>query len=263
MRNSEGRRSGGSADGRLAGVQSVERAFGLLELLASNGGEMALTRLAEASGLPLPTIHRLLRTLASQGYVRQQPNRRYALGPRLIWLGESAAGLLSSLALPHLKQLVAALDETVNLAMLDDDRAVYVAQVPSTRAMRMFTEVGMRVHLHSTGVGKALLAQLPPDEMAALARRLPLPPSTDRTIVDHGRLLAEVQQAKSLGYAVDEGEHEVGVRCVAVPVPGGPTRTAISVSGPSLRLTDEVRDRAVVLLRDAADALAEDLLAPR
>lgn len=241
-------------------MQSVERAFGLLELLATNGGEMTLTRLAESSGLPMPTIHRLLQTLVAQGFVRQQPSRRYALGPRLIWLGESAAGLLSRWAVPHLKELVAALDETANLAMLDGDRAVYVAQIPSTRPMRMFTEVGMRVHLHSTGVGKALLSQLPVGEMESLVDRLPLPPRTDHTITDRQRMIAELHKARSLGYAVDDGEHEVGVRCLAVPVPGGPTRTAISVSGPSLRLTDDIRDHAVRLLRDAAEALADDLV---
>src|SRR5262245_58522920 len=96
----------GGASGRASGVQTIERAFGLLETMAAHGGEMALTQLAAASGLPMPTIHRLMQSLVAQGYVRQQPSRRYALGPRLIWLGESAEGLLSSWAKPHLDRLV-------------------------------------------------------------------------------------------------------------------------------------------------------------
>ena len=143
------------------GVQSLERAFDLLERMADAGGEVGLSELAASSGLPLPTIHRLMRTLVSCGYVRQQPNRRYALGPRLIRLGESAARLLGTWARPYLARLVEETGETANMALLDGDEIVYVAQVPSKHSMRMFTEVGRRVLPHSTGVGKALLAHTP------------------------------------------------------------------------------------------------------
>ena len=141
---------------RSGGVQSVERVFDLMEAIADAGGEISLSDLAAASSLPLPTIHRLLRTLVSLGYARQLPSRRYALGPRLIRLGERAGKQLGTLAGPVLEHLVRELGETSNLAMLDGDGAVYVAQRPSPHAMRMFTEVGRRVNLHNTGVGKAL-----------------------------------------------------------------------------------------------------------
>ncbi|SCF75695.1 IclR family transcriptional regulator, acetate operon repressor, partial [Streptomyces sp. Ncost-T6T-2b] len=143
------------------GVQSLERAFDLLERMADAGGEVGLSELSASSGLPLPTIHRLMRTLVVCGYVRQQPNRRYALGPRLIRLGESASRLLGTWARPYLSRLVEETGETANMALLDGDEIVYVAQVPSKHSMRMFTEVGRRVLPHSTGVGKALLARHP------------------------------------------------------------------------------------------------------
>lgn len=143
------------------GVQSLERAFDLLERMADAGGEVGLSELSASSGLPLPTIHRLMRTLVACGYVRQQPNRRYALGPRLIRLGESASRLLGTWARPYLARLVEETGETANMALLDGDEIVYVAQVPSKHSMRMFTEVGRRVLPHSTGVGKALLAGFP------------------------------------------------------------------------------------------------------
>lgn len=153
------------------GVQSLERAFDLLERMADAGGEVGLSELSASSGLPLPTIHRLMRTLVVCGYVRQQSNRRYALGPRLIRLGESASRLLGTWARPYLARLVEETGETANMALLDGDEIVYVAQVPSKHSMRMFTEVGRRVLPHSTGVGKALLAGFPADEVRALLAR--------------------------------------------------------------------------------------------
>ena len=135
-----------------SGVQSVERAFELLEIMASAGGSMALGELATRAELPQPTIHRLVRTLLVMGYVRRLENRRYALGPKLIRLGESAAQLIGAWSRPHLTELVERTGESANMAVLDNDMAVYVAQVPSPHAMRMFTEVGRRVHLHCTGV---------------------------------------------------------------------------------------------------------------
>ena len=142
------------------GVQSVERVFELLELITDAGGNVTLSELASSTDLPLPTIHRLLRTLVGAGYIRQLPNRRYALGPRLIRLGEGATQQLGAMAMPQLEQLVSKLGETANMAVLDTDMVVYIAQVPSPHSMRMFTEVGRRAHTHDTGVGKALLAQL-------------------------------------------------------------------------------------------------------
>jgi IclR family acetate operon transcriptional repressor len=143
--------------------------------------------------------------------------------------------------------------------MLDGHRATYVAQVPSRHSMRMFTEVGRRVHLHCTGVGKALLAQRGDDQVLELLRRAGMPAQTTHTIVDPDTLLAQIRQIRQLGYAVDDGEQEIGVRCVAVPVPGGPGSYAISVSGPTARMTPELVDRAVPLLRTAAEELSADL----
>ncbi|HEX2247080.1 MAG TPA: helix-turn-helix domain-containing protein, partial [Arthrobacter sp.] len=117
------------AEKASGGVQSVERAFELLELITNAGGEVTLSELSSFTSLPLPTIHRLLRTLVSLGYVRQLANRRYSLGPRLIRLGEVANKQLGSLARPHLKNLVETLGESANMAVLDSEMVVYIAQV--------------------------------------------------------------------------------------------------------------------------------------
>jgi IclR family transcriptional regulator, acetate operon repressor len=249
----------GPINGSDGGVQSLERAFLLLELMAEDGGEVALSRLAGDSGLPLSTIHRLVRTLVARGYVRQLPSRRYVLGPRLIHLGESSSRTLGTWARPHLSALVDGTGETANLAMLDGDRVVYVAQVPSRHSMRMFTEVGRRVHLHCTGVGKALLSQLPAPTARELLVRGGMPRLTPLTVTDPDEMLARLPQIAAQGYALDDGEQETGVRCVAVPVPGGPLMTAISVSGPEGRLPMASVPGIVAQLQGAAAALAAEL----
>lgn len=244
---------------RAGGVQSIERAFGLLEMMADAGGMMGLSQLATASGLPLPTIHRLVRTLVDLGYLRQEPSRQYVLGPRLIRLGESSSNMLSTWARPHLSDLVDELGESANLAMLDGDQIVYVAQVPSRHSMRMFTEVGRRVLPHCTAVGKAILADFPDEQVRDLLRRTGMPQHTDNTITDADEFAAQLAQAAKNGYAMDEGEQEIGVRCVAVPVPDVPTRLALSVSGPAERMSEDLVDRAVPLLIQAGKALSVDL----
>lgn len=225
-----------AASERTGGVQSVERAFQLLEALTDAGGVAALSELSAASGLPMPTIHRLIRTLVQQGYVRQDTTRRYTLGPRLIRLGETAGRLLGSWARPYLAELMEATGETANLAVLEGGEVVYVGQVQSRRSMRMFTEIGRRVQPHCTGVGKALLAQLPPDEARAVLGTQPLQAHTPYTHTDPAELLRHLAAAREAGYVVDDQEQEIGVRCIAVAVPGAPTPAALSVSGPEARI---------------------------
>ena len=151
-----------------AGFSPLQRAFGLLELVAAQRGAMSISELAAASGLAPATLHRLARTLVDLGYLRQEPSRRYALGPRLFLLAESSSTMLNSVALPHLAHLVDEIGETANLAMLDGDQVAYVAQAPGRHSMRMFTEVGRRVLPHCTAVGKALLALSADDDVRAL-----------------------------------------------------------------------------------------------
>lgn len=237
------------------GVQSIARAFYLLELISAAGGDLAISELADRSGLPLPTIHRIIRTLITSGYVIQQPSRRYALGPRLIGLGETASRVLGAWVRPRLTELMEAVGETANMAILDGDKAVYIAQVPSRHSMRMFTEVGRRVDLHCTGVGKALLAQLPPATVLEIVGQTGMPARTEHSITDPYELMKALDRARECGYVIDDGEQEIGVRCVAVPVPGAPSLTTISISGPDTRLTPEVVERVVPHLLDAAAGL--------
>lgn len=239
-------------------VQSVGRALDILEILADAGGEMGISDIAAATDLPLPTIHRLLRTLVSRGYAHQTPRRRYALGSRLIPLGELAGGAVGDSARPVLAELVATTGESASLAMRDLDRAVYVAHVASKRSMRMFTEVGRRVEMHATGVGKCLLAMGSDEAALAVVERVGLESRTPATITTAEALLDELARIRVQGYALDAEEQEVGVTCVAVPV-DGPVRLAMSVSGPTSRMTPDRIDAAVPALKAGAERLAAEM----
>jgi IclR family acetate operon transcriptional repressor len=241
------------------GVQSIARVFDLLEVMADAGGVVGVSQLASLSGLPLPTIHRLVRTLVDLGYVRQEPSREYALGPRLIRLGESASRLVATWAQPLLVDLVDHIGESVNLAMLEEDHVTYVAQAPGRHSMRMFTEVGRHAGVHCTAVGKAMLAVLPPDRALSIVRRSGLPPRTETTITELGAFTHELDLIRERGYSIDEQEQEVGVRCVAVAVPGDPVRAGVSISGPLTRMSDELILRAVPLLQNTAAKLGAEL----
>ncbi|WP_204011880.1 IclR family transcriptional regulator [Sphaerimonospora thailandensis] len=233
-------------------MQSVDRALDVLEALAEHGGQAGLSEIAARTGLPYGTIHRLLRTLLARGYVRQESDRRYALGGALVRIGGAAERMLAVWAEPYLAKLVELSGETANLAVLEGDFVVYVAQVPSPRKLRMFAEVGRRVLPHSTAVGKVMLAERP--DAAAVLGRTGLPRRTDRTITTAGELLGELDRVRARGYALDLGEEENGVHCMAVPVhDGGRTFAALSVSGPAERIDAIEREELAAMLRKAAD----------
>ncbi len=167
--------------------------------------------------------------------------------------------MLSVWARPHLARLVDELGESANMAMLDGDQIVYLAQVQSRHSMRMFTEVGRRVLPHCTAVGKAILSQLPEAEVRELLQRTGMPKHTETTITDLEEFTAQLRKAEENGYATDEGEQELGVRCVAVAVPDVPSRLAMSISGPAGRMSEELLERAVPILTQAARSLSDDL----
>ena len=246
-------------EGSPGGIQSVVRAMATLETIASQGGVLGVSQIAARSGLSVPTVHRIVRTLVDLGYLRQEPSRLYALGPRLLLLADSSSATMRSTAQPHLSHLVDELGETANLAVLDGSQVAYVAQVPSRHAMRMFTEVGKRVMPHCTAVGKALLLDLPADEVRVLLQRNGMPRRTDRTITDPDAFVEQLSAAARAGFTVDDGEQEVGVRCVAVPVPDAPVRLALSISGPAPRMSPDLVQRAVPVLTQAAAAFSADL----
>lgn len=236
-------------------VQSVTRAFVLLEALSAAGGQETLAVLAMRTGLAVPTVHRLLGTMHRLGYVRQLDDRSYALGAGLIGLGRQAIPPIADAAHPLLKRLEELFHETANLAVLDGDLVLYAGQVASRHLMRMFTETGRRVLPHSTGVGKAMLSTMPEPKVRALVERTGLPRFTPSTLTDVEAFLQDLRTSRRRGFAADDSEQEAGVRCIAVAVRGLGQPAALSVSGPAARITDAIVPRVVEALTAAADEL--------
>jgi IclR family acetate operon transcriptional repressor len=224
------------------GVQAVERSLSLLEKVVGAGREIGLRELGQASGLPVGTTHRLLKALANQGFVSHNPStRRYGVGPTAIALAAKigSSRSLTQLAMPFLQKLVELTGESANLAALDGEVIIYLAHVDAARTVRMFTTVGNRVPLHATGTGKAILASMTAEQRRLLLTGHRLRRYTTNTITDRRKLEAELEQIRERGYAIDAGELEEGVHCIAVPVRdhSADVTASISVSGPSSRLT--------------------------
>jgi IclR family acetate operon transcriptional repressor len=237
-------------------VQSVTRALHLLAVVETAGGVLSISEMASGAALTVGTTHRLAHTLLANGYLRQLPDRRYCLGSRLIALGASANALIGMRARPVLRSLADQFGESANLAVLSASSAEYVAQVAGSHSMRMFTEVGRRVPLHSTGVGKALLSMLSEEQIRKLLEPAELTSYTPTTITDLDALLDDLESIRRQGYAMDDGEMEIGVRCVAAPVSAS-SLMAISVSGPAARMTGGVVRSAVgALARARTDLIA-------
>jgi IclR family acetate operon transcriptional repressor len=246
------------APGASPPVQSVARSLRLLEALAASE-DAGLVELSDRTGLRPSTVHRLLATLVGCGWVVQDHrSSRYRLSHRVLGLvggAGSRLGRLRTVARPHLVAVRDAVDETANLAVPERDTAVYVDQVESLRAVRMFTEIGRRVPLHASGVGKAMLAFLAPDELEAILERAPFEPLTPRTLTEGAALRGELERIRRQGYATDDEEYEEGVGCVAAPVFNhlGEVEAGVSVSAPPARLRRlELADVGELVARHAA-----------
>lgn len=230
-------------------VQSVTRALRVLEALAEGAGRgdggaggVGVIELARATGLSAPTVHRLLATLLEEGYVaRSEGSLRYRLGPRLFSLAVSAESPLASVrerVAPVMEELRDRFGETVNLAVLDRRHIVYVHQVESQRSVRAFNRIGNRVLAHASAAGKALLAHAPPATLDALLDSGELAALTPATLTSPAALSRDLERVRGRGYALDLGEQDAEIVCVAAAVPAVGLRpaAAVSVSGPALRV---------------------------
>jgi len=244
-------------------AQALSRGLAVLEFLASTPGGATLTALAAALHLPAPTAHRLLATLEDADYVQAGEDGRYRVGVRAFRVGTAFLEHRSLIAeaIPRLERLMETSGETANLAVIEHGAAVFVAQAPCRELMRMNARLGARAPLHASGVGKAMLAAMPPREADELIGRGALAIYTDHTLVTRAALTAALAQAAERGYAVDDEEHALGLRCVAAAIvdEAGKPWAALSIAGPTSRLTrerlPELGERVRAAARDVTAAL--------
>lgn len=225
-------------------VKSADRALAVVEFVAGRGSA-SFTEILEGLGLPRSSAHGLLNTLCSVGWLNHNStNRQYSLGLRAWQVGQLYTGhqTLANVAKPVMDRLSVSLGETVQLALLDGVENVYIAISQTSEGMRLGSSVGMRLLAHATGIGKALLSMLEPDEARRRLEAVALPRLTDKTVTDVEALAKLVASAKANGFALDDEEYLDGCRCVAVPLTseaGGGMNAALSITMPTARTDAE------------------------
>jgi DNA-binding IclR family transcriptional regulator len=224
----------------MAQETSLDKALNVLEMIAQ-AGDTRLSTLAEATGYPPATIHRILGVLVRRRYVRQDPaTRKYMLSLKCLEISSRVKDNLEIItaARPVLQKLVDNTGETANLVCFENMEAVYIEQISNTKSLlRMFTRVGARVPLHSSGVGKAFLAVRPREEVLDYFRSVKKVRYTENSLVKESEFFRDLEETRTRGYAVDREEFEDGVGCIAAVITqNGDIAGAMSISGPSSRL---------------------------
>lgn len=257
------RRPGRSRSAEVGEVRTLERGLHLLETL-SEAETLSLSELARRTELSPSTAYRLLETLRRRGFADWDEGKGlWKVGLRAYQVGSAflTRGGLVDAAMPEMERLVDELNETVNLAVLDGNEAVYVAQVEGRQLIRMFTRIGARAPLYCTGVGKALLMEHPEAEVRRILGSGPYKAFTAHTLTSSTAFLKALSGAKAKGYALDNEEREDGVRCIATPVRDsrGKVVASMSLSAPASRVPDERVEALGQRVKLAADAVSARL----
>jgi DNA-binding IclR family transcriptional regulator len=243
---------------------AVERALNILEAAAQRRDGFTNSEISRKLGIPKSSASYILRTLERRGYLRRETETgRYRLGLKILSLGGDAQANLdiADLALPLMRALVEKIHMTVHLAVLDQGEAVYIEKVEAPGFFKVNTWVGRRMFLHSTSVGKCLLAWLPKDEVEALVKGQGLKKRTPRTITTMTRLLADLEHAKRQGYAVDDEENSLGARCLGAPVfdVSGNVVAALGASGTLTQVDEASMPRIAEALQESARRISRQL----
>ena len=245
-------------------VPALRKGLAMIDLLAARG-PMSMAELQRASGLNRTMTFRLLRALIEAGYVAHDSvQKHYLLGLRLLQLGAAVADHLdiATVARPLLATLREETQETVNLGVLDGNEIVYVAMMESPHGLRMAARPGGRDPAHSTSLGKAVLAFLPPAEREhVVSSLLPLRALTPATLVEPEALERDLAETRTRGYAIDDEENETGARCIGVPILDAHGRpvAGVSVSGPVGRIDPARVERIAARLWDASREISRQM----
>lgn len=252
------------AVGERTGDGTVGKALGVLDLVAGFGRPVRFAELQSESALPKATLYRLVQTLASQRMLAYDPDRQtYAPGLRLVRLAHAAwaSSALAPVARPHMDALSADLGETVHLAQLDGAQVLYVDKRNAREPIEMFSQAGKVGPAYCTGVGKVMLAHLPPAEAEDVMAQQSFHAFTPATLTTAAALRAELAEIRALGHGFDREEHEPGIICVAMPIRSAAGRLlgALSVTSTTARTTLAALEAHVPRLRQAAQAISDEI----
>lgn len=240
-------------------IQVAGRLFGAMEYLAEHGASN-LMEVADELELNKSTAHRILTSLQYMGYVRQrEEDSRYELSYKIVHLSSQVISRMDIIARvrPCLRKLMESSGETVHFVKREGAEVVYVDKVESTRnAFHMVSQIGSRIPVYRSGVGKAIAATMEEKNVARLWQESQIVRVTPYTITDYAAFLHELDEVRGRGYALDNEENEVGVRCIAasLDIPGCPSEYAFSISAPVGRMDN---DRIAALARDVLAAKRE------
>jgi len=243
-------------------LESVERVARVLRTFES-AAAFSLAEIARRSGLNEATALRYLTSLVNNGFVERTPANRYRPGWELFRLGQLALTnrVPREIVLPVMEELRGRFDETVNLAIREGDDLVIVEVMSPTRTVKQLNEVGQHDPWHASALGKAMLAAMAPDESEALLDRTGCPKFTESTVVDRDQLECELAATRERGYAIDSGESEVDLTCVAAPITdsNGAPFYALSVSFLTHRLNPDSIEPAGIAVKEAAAEIRDRL----
>lgn len=244
-------------------VQVLDRTFQILDVLAAEGQELGVTDLASRLGLHKSTAHRLIKVLESYLFVERDVGGKCHLGPRVMQLGLAVLSRLDihDVARPHLRWLVGETGETAHVAVLREGEVISIVNVQSSKSLRSPSTVGTRTPAHCTSLGKVMLAFAPPEEVSAFLRKRTFKAHTRNTITTATRLREQLQIIRDRGFAMDNEEREVGLRCLSAPVRDSTREViaAVSIAGPAFRITDDRIPAFSSAVKDAAARISESL----
>ncbi|MFN8681006.1 HTH-type transcriptional regulator BhcR [Paracoccus sp. P2] len=246
-------RAGGLGAEDSGGIRALDRALDILDLIAVSSG-LTLTEIAQRLDMAPSTVHRVLVTLAARGVAESDSQTQaWHVGPTAFRHGSAfmrRSGLVER-ARPLLRRLMEVTGETANLGILNGDAVLFLSQAETHETIRAFFPPGTRSALHASGIGKALLAHARPADLKRMIREMRLERFTEMTLTDPQALLDDLACIRARGYALDNEERTPGMRCIAAPIfdLAGEAAAGISVSGPSLRMSDarlEAMSEAVI-----------------
>ena len=244
-------------------VLSVIKAFRLLDILSEVKSPMSLAELSEQSGWPKGTVYGLLSSMRESSVVEQQSDGRYFLGVRLFEYGcaVSACWSVSEIARPYLQHLATKTGESVFLSVLNRNEAITIDQVQSRAGLRVVSEVGTRLPLHCTSQGKVFLAAMPESEAVRILKLKPLAFYTPHTLATWSDLEKDLETARRLGYAVEDGEYKIGLGSVSAPIRdiSGQVKYAVGIIGMFHRAQSQEFHDALILTQATAAQISSAL----